>query len=132
MPWARMSLVTLARSTVSASGDQMNRSTPLTPATLREPAGQLSADQHAPDLRGAGTDRVELRVPEEAAGRHLVQVPGAAHSLDRLERDLHGSLRRREQARSGGCRVAPIRLTVEPAGDLVSVRARGLDRDEHV
>ena len=91
MPWACMSRVTFAVSMSPWSGDQMKRSCWESAHGATEPACQLSADQHASDLGGAGADRVELRVPEQATGGHLVEIASAAHGLDRLERDLHGS-----------------------------------------
>src|SRR5690606_32671517 len=50
---------------------------------------QLASDQHAPDLVGARTNRIELGVAQDAAGGVLVDVAVAAQRLDRLQRDLH-------------------------------------------
>src|SRR5262249_34646218 len=53
---------------------------------------QLPADQHAPDLAGAGADLVELGVAQIASGRVVVDVAVAAEQLYGIERDLGGVL----------------------------------------
>src|SRR4030088_1155773 len=62
---------------------------------------QLAADQHPPDLAGAGADLVELGVAPQAPGRVFVGVADAAERLDRLARHP-GRLLGRIQDRAGG------------------------------
>src|SRR5262245_58291215 len=46
----------------------------------------FAADQHAPDLAGAGTDLVELGIAQQAAGRIVIDVAVATEALDRFQR----------------------------------------------
>jgi len=48
---------------------------------LRRFVEQLPADQHAPDLAGAGADLVEFGVAQQAADRIVVDVAVAAELL---------------------------------------------------
>src|SRR5690242_7680786 len=48
-------------------------------------AEQFTADQHPPDLAGAGADLVQLGVAQQTPGRIVVDVAVAAQALDRLE-----------------------------------------------
>src|SRR4051794_45617 len=61
----------------------------------------LPADQHPPDLAGAGADLVKLGVAQDAAGGIIVDIAVAAQALDRLERHP-GGLLGREQDGAGG------------------------------
>src|SRR6476646_10175997 len=53
---------------------------------------QLPADQHAPDLAGAGADLVELGVAQIPPSRVVIDVPVSPQKLNRIERDLGGVL----------------------------------------
>ena len=83
---------------------------------------QFSADQHPPNLVGAGADVEQLGVAVIALDRPVLGVAGAAQGLDRLVGDLHRVFGG-QQDRAG--RVEPRGLArVARLGDLVDVGAR--------
>src|SRR6266852_5134940 len=93
---------------------------------------ELTPDEHAADLVGAGADVVELRVAKQPSGGEFVDVAVAAEGLDRFERDLHGALGSEKEARRGVlARGAPAAL-VERVRDAIAEGARGLQLRVHV
>src|SRR5947209_18277417 len=48
---------------------------------------KLAAYQHAPDLAGASSDLIELRIAQVAAGGIFIDVAVAAQELYRIERE---------------------------------------------
>src|SRR5512147_3106603 len=46
----------------------------------------FAADQHAPDLAGAGADLIELGIAQQPPGRVVVDIAVAAQALDRFQR----------------------------------------------
>src|SRR5262249_13908997 len=91
---------------------------------------ELSADEHAPDLGGSGTDLIKFRIAKEPAGREVVDVAIAAKGLDGLERHRRCLLGGKENdARGVFARRLPA---IASAGDGVDVRAGGAQRHIHV
>src|SRR5215831_4712330 len=80
---------------------------------------QLPADQHAPDLAGAGADLVELGVAQVAPGGIVVDVAVAAEELHGVERDPGGVLGGVEDG-AGGILARGL-AAVAGAGDRIDV-----------
>src|SRR4051794_1011432 len=100
----------------------------------RPPSGrlveQLAADQHAPDLTGAGADLVELGIAQQPPGRVLVDVAVAAQRLDRFERHPGGLLCGEEDRT--GCVLAGRPPLVAGSGHGVDISPGGVHHRVHV
>src|SRR5512139_336849 len=96
---------------------------------------QLAADQHAPDLRGAGADLVQLSVAPQAPERVLVDVAVAAEDLDALAGHPGRLLGAPEDdARAVLAHLAHMLAAqcIEVLADRVAVGARRLQHGVHV
>src|SRR6478609_2132283 len=88
---------------------------------------QLAADQHAPDLAGAGADLVQLGVAPQPLDREVLGVADAAQRLDRLA-GHPGRLLGRIEDGTGRVLAEGARMVAAVAGlaDRVHVGPRGL------
>src|SRR5487761_968281 len=102
----------------------------LVPYALFRVIEKLATDQHAPDLRRAGADLVELGVAPQPAGGKLVDVAIAAQALDRLARHPRRLLGRVED-RAGGV-LARRQPAIAGARDRVDIGAACVHRRVHV
>src|SRR5215470_10845001 len=110
----------------STAGNRASHHCPPSPRLLE----QLPADQHAPDLAGAGADLVELGVAQIASGRVVVDVAVAAEQLYGIERDLGGVLGGVED-RAGGVLAGGF-AAVAGFRHGIDVRLAGVHADIHV
>src|ERR1700737_5270426 len=88
----------------SAPSSRQRHRTPHDKFTLPQLLEQLAADQHAPNLAGAGADLIELDITQIAPGRIIVDVAVAAEKLARVKRHSRRILRRIENG--AGCVLA--------------------------
>src|ERR1700674_5873792 len=103
---------------------------PLVVPPLLRLVEQLAADQHPPDLGGAGTDLIQLGVAPQAPGRIFVNVAVAAERLNRLTRHprrLLGSV----EYRTRGV-LARHLAAIAGLRHCVNVRLAGIHRRVHV
>src|SRR5205823_10958905 len=91
---------------------------------------KLAASQHAPDLAGASSDLIELRIAQVAAGGVFIDVAVAAQELYRIERESGRIL---GGVQNGAGSVFPRHLAaIAGLRHRIDIRLRRVHGDIHV